>query len=107
MLTSYVLADAVGDARDVVETFRQGTLLQDWEATLLHAADAIERTVGDIGGDESLPLAGLAVGLRRLVSQRLESDQALLLRVSRELETLVDRSRPAGLPGPDDSDWTF
>jgi hypothetical protein len=110
MLTSYELADAAVDAREVVETFRQaGTLVDDWDSVLRCAADAIERAAGCGSSAGRLPtdLTALVVLLRRTTRHPLAGDEELLDRVSAELETLVEVSRPAGLPGPNDLDWSF
>jgi hypothetical protein len=111
MLTSYELADAAVDAREVVETFRQaGTLVDDWDSVLRCAADAIERAACDgscAGQLPSLELTALAALLRRTTLRPLGSDGELLDRVSADLETLVAVSRPAGIPGPNDLDWSF
>ena len=52
-------------------------------------------------------LDAVSTELARLARDGLAGDPALLSALSGQLETLVQQTRPAGFPAPDDTDVSF
>ncbi|MBM7784430.1 hypothetical protein [Tenggerimyces flavus] len=105
MSAGTTLAEAVLDARDVVETYRDSAvLLSDWQSLLLQAAEVLTRQSSDI---DTPPEAETATELRMLAAGEIETSPELVERTALRLRHLVVVTRPSGVPHPEDDDWAF
>jgi hypothetical protein len=103
------LASPVVDAREVVESYRWGRVeVPDWPALLRAAADALRALERDgVTTVSGVRLEVVSTGLAGLARNGLVDDPVLLTDLSRQLETLVQRTRPSGFPAPGDADVSF
>jgi hypothetical protein len=94
------------DVREVIETFRRYHIVTpDWVKILTAALQELEAV------DPSKALNGRIVevvsGLRQIIEGGLESDVALLERISDSTQAIISMMPAPGIPTPEDEDWAF
>ncbi|MGH3564813.1 MAG: hypothetical protein ACRDRH_02010 [Pseudonocardia sp.] len=96
----------VSEVRGVVETFRRcATLELGWAKVIESAAERLDSARGDQVGE--LSTREVAQRLRKLLVAGAWTDRALVDRVAVDAAELIQLTWPAGLPRPEDDDWSF
>lgn len=110
MQQNALVLDPLLDARDIIESYlRSGSELENWRTTLQMAAERLATvaaaTVSD--GARGAEVERLAANLQLIVGHGLDRRLAAVQDASRQLVSLLEQSRVAGLPAPGDDDWSF